>query len=193
MKRNRMNRLNILVLTTLCVTLLAGCGTATEDTPAVSEAISEVVSEVASGEESSEPTTESVPEESTEGTTEEIDLTLYTEENGKNMVDLTNDMTYNELKLIVWEYEYGAKAIVSDGDSYVMENDDDLLFLYYPKKVQSIKDNMDGAIHILVEEEKYCGFNLYAIGKDLEITFTVTYEDGTEEDITIFLTKNFEH
>jgi len=179
-KENRKRSLGVILAVALMSALtLAGCSEK-ENLPVTSDSTSEVV------------TSEPISEEPSEVVPEEIDLTLYTEANGKKATDLSEDMSYNELKVFVWKYECGAKAILSDGDSYVMEDDDDLLYLYYPRGVQNVKANRD-SIEIRKQREKSCGFWLPIKGEDLEVTLTVTYEDGSEENITIYVTKDFEY
>lgn len=196
-KENRpnRNRTSLVLLAAVCMMMavLAGCNETVEESSisSGSEVVSEVVAEPVS-EEVSEPVSEEISEVVSEEVVEELDLSLYTTENGKKVVDLVNDMPYDELKVIVWRKDSGAEAILSDGDSYQLEDADDNLYLYYSNQVQEIKSNTPH-IKLNVRGENVCGFNVFVKGEDLEVSFTVVYEDGTEEDITIYITKDFEH
>ena len=194
MKRNENKKSNrnrsLVVLLVLCAMLavtLIGCKKPAEENPAPSTPTSEVESEVIS-EEVSEPVSEEVVSE--EPVEETMDLTPYTIENGKKVVDLINDMEYNEFKVIVWSKGIGAKTILSNGDSYQIQNADEYLYLYYPNQMQSVQSDMD-YVRIEEEYETDCTFNVYGTGENIEVTFTGTDVEGKEYEITFYLTKDW--
>ena len=178
----------VLALSVMLVGFLVGCGGEAEVTPEpsdTSEEVSETVSEVVS-EEISETTTEEVSEVVSEEPLEAVmDLTPYTINNGKFVVDLVADMDYDELKIIVWDTE-GAKEVLSNGDSYKIEGGDSL-YVYYPQKMTSINPNMD-EIEIYTELDYVCAFLLNTSGENIEVAFTATDIDGKEYEITVYLT-----
>ena len=112
----------VVLLLAMIATTAVGCGkpNAQKDPSDTSEVVSEIVSEEVS-EPVSEEASEVVSEEPVE---EEMDLTPYTEDNGKFPLDLVNDMDYDEFKVIVWRTGEGAKAILSNNDSYQRQEDE---------------------------------------------------------------------
>ncbi len=193
MKRNE-NKSNrnrsLVVLLVLCAMLavtLVGCKkpVAENPVPSTSEVVSEVVSE-----EVSEPVSEEVVSE--EPVEETMDLTPYTTENGKKVVDLVNDMEYNEFKVIVWSKDIGAVTILSNGDSYQIQNADEYLYLYYPNQMQSVQSDMD-YVRIEGDYEIACTFDVYGTGENIEVTFTGTDVDGKEYEITFYITKDWKY
>ena len=199
MKKNENKKTNrnrslvaLLVLCALLAVTLVGCKkpVAEKPSPSTSEVVSEVVSEEVSESTSEELSTEEVASE--EVSEETMDLTLYTEANGKNGMDLINDMDYNEFKVVVWRQGYGAKTILSNGDSYKIEDENDFLYLYYPNQMQSVQVNMD-YVEIITEYEKVCPFRVYGIGENIEVTFTGTDVDGKEYEITFYVTKDWKY
>ena len=188
MKRNE-NKTNrnrslvvLLVLCAMFASVVAGCNKPVAENPVPSTPTSEVESEVVS-EEVSEPVSEEPSEEI-------MDLTPYTTENGKKVVDLVNDMEYDEFKVIVWTSNHGAKAILSDGDSYTLEDEDDFMCLYYPNQMQSVQSNMEYTI-IQSEYDYLCLFDVYRTGESIEVAFTGTDIDGKEYEITFYITKDW--
>lgn len=193
------------MLITLCVLtlltgMITGCGKKPADNAGNNEEVTQVTNEV-----EEQPTVEPTPSEEPEvvepehseeplpseelevvepTTEEELDLSQYV-----NYLDLLNDMNYDELKIIVWSDE-GAHAILSDGDSYQMEKDDRLK-LYYPQENLSVNADKDYVV-ILNEYETDCGFYITISGENLETTFTAVAPDGTEYEITVYLSKDFE-
>ena len=190
MKRNE-NKSNrnrslvvLLVLCAMFASVVAGCNkpVAENPTPSTSEVESEVVSE-----EVSEPVSEEVVSE--EISEETMDLTPYTEDNGKFPLDLVNDMNYNEFKVIVWKTGEGAKTILSNGDSYQIQ-EDEWLWLYYPNQMQNVQSNMD-YVMIDREAERICDFHIYETGESIKVSFTGTDIDGKEYEITFYITKDW--
>ena len=191
-KENKSNRnRSLVVLLVLCAMLsvtLIGCKKPAEENPvpSTSEVVSEVISEEVSEPVSEEPSEEVESEEPVEET---MDLTPYTTENGKKVIDLVNDMEYDEFKVIVWN-DHGAKAILSDGDSYKLESEDEFLCLYYPNQMQSVQSNMEYTI-IQSEYDYLCLFDVYRTGESIKVSFTGTDIDGKEYEITFYITKDW--
>lgn len=192
--RKRMSVVLVVVLLLAMITTTAvGCGK--PNAQKVPSDTSEVVSEVSSISEVSESTSEesSTEEVASEEVSEEtMDLTPYTVSNGKFPLDLVNDMNYNDFKVIVWRNGEGAKTILSNGDSYQMQDSDDFLYLYYPNKMQNVQTNME---YVFVEDEyeRICTFNVYSTGENIEVTFTGTDVDGKEYEITFYVTKDWKY
>lgn len=182
--KNKCGKLFVLLAVSLMMmVLLTGCTKPVEEAssqPVVSEEVSEVVSEEV-GEEISEATSEEV---------EEIDLSLYTTVDIKRPVDLINDMDYEELKIVVWghidEEISGAKAILSDGDSYTIVEDDNL-YLYYAEQNSSVHTDKD-YVYLGNDGETYSFVFLNIEGTNLEVPITAIAPDGTEYSITVYIT-----
>ncbi len=193
--KNRKNRnwRNFAVLTLVCmlVATLVGCKESEAVTPepstseVVSEPISEPVYEEVSEIVSEEPSEEIIFEEPSEET---MDLTPYSISNGKFIVDLVADMDYDEPKIIVWG-EDAAKEILSDGDSYQIEEHDSLC-VYCPEEMTNIEVNTDNIVIYGIEGNR-TGFGLSSYGENMEVIFTITDEDGNEYEITVYLTQKF--
>lgn len=192
MKRNKTEKIvigkNLIVLTLVCMLAgtLVGCkeSEAVTSEPSISEVVSELVSE---------PVSEEVSEEveAEEPSEEVMDLTPYTDSNGKKAVDLIEDMDYDDFKVIVWRKGEGAKTILSYGDSYQIQDEDDLLVLYLPNEMLDVQSNEHGDLSEINGSCKM--FYVIGTGENLEITFTGTDVDGKEYEITIYITKDWKY
>lgn len=179
----------VLVSCMMLMMVFVGCGKEVAEensTTPTSEVVSEVVSEEVS-EPVSEEHSEVVSEEPAEAT--EIDLSQYTEENGKKIVDLANDMNYDEFKIIVWRYGVGAIAILSNGDSYQLQDDDDFLFLYFPEEMSDFKFNEYSVYMPENGGYRTRAIDVIGFGENKEVTLTGTDVNGKEYEITVYITK----
>ncbi len=181
----------ILILSLLTIFTFMGCKSP-EATDIPSEPISEVVSEEVSEVVSEEPLEEVSEPASEEVVEEEMDLTPYTTANGKTIVDLLDDMEYTELKVIIWRNGEGAKAILSSGDSYILEEEDAYLTLYYPNEMQNIEFNVD-YIEKVYEDEISCDIMVYGTGENIKVPITATDVDGNQYEITIYIDKDWKY
>ena len=185
-------RILVALLVAMLSTTVVGCGKpkTEDDSPKTSEVVSELPSTTEASEPvfSEEPSEEVVSEEPSEET---MDLTPYTVSNGKFPLDLVNDMNYNDFKVIVWRSGVGAKTILSDGDSYELQDEDDLLSLYFPNAMTDIQANE--YVDIYGGNESASGFFIIGSGENMEVTFTGTDVDGKEYEITIYVTKDWKY
>lgn len=146
------------------------------ETPEEGSEITETGSEIADSNEAD-------AEESTQYSDGEIDFSQY-----EIYLDLLKDMNYDDLKIIVWNSQKGGQAILSDGDSYEMQKDDNL-YLYYPQENLNVTSN--DIVNIFASYGTDCGFYIYAAGENLEATFNAIAPDSTEYEITVYITKDF--
>ncbi len=180
----------VLVLCMMLMMVFVGCGKEVVEensTPPTSEVVSEVVSEEVSDSASEEHSEEVVSEEPAEAT--EIDLSQYTQENGKKVVDLANDMNYDEFKIIVWRHGVGAIAILSNGDSYQLQDDDDSLFLYFPEEMSDFKFNEYSVYMPAAGGYRTRAIDVIGFGENKEVTIAGTDVNGKEYEITVYITK----
>ncbi len=104
---------------------------------------------------------------------------------------------YDHLRIVVIS-DSKAEAILADGDSIVQEeeNGNYNMFIYVPKKIVSM-EKIGGDEVYLVDSSYPSIAGLFFIeyevtGTDIEAGVNVTYEDGTQESITIYVTKDYE-
>ena len=186
------NRKAALILVLACtLALAAGCGKKMDEvteptTPSTTVTKEETTPEVVEPTESApvetgEPT-ETVSEENTT-----IDLTKY-----DNALDCISDLKQmDELMVIVWNSENGGgQAILKDGDHYTNSMLASFFFNRTPEN-GNIKDvtlecNDDNAE--IRKTKKNYGF-ITVTGEDVEYKATFTYNDGTEETITVYITE----
>ena len=186
--KNRMAALILVLACTLAVA--AGCGKKTDEgteptTPSATVTKEETTPEVVEPTESApvetvEPT-ETVSEENTT-----IDLTKY-----DNAPDCISDLKQmDELMVIVWNDENGGRTILKDGDHYT----NSMLSSFFFNRTNengNIKDTTlecnDNNAEIREIKEFY-GL-ITTVGEDVEYKTTFTYNDGTEETITVYITK----
>ncbi len=192
---NKLNRHSVILVVALLVAMFiataVGCNKPPEeeDSPDTSAVVSEVsstseVSESISEESSSEVVVSEEPAEATE-----IDLSQYTQENGKKVVDLANDMNYDEFKIIVWRHGVGAIAILSNGDSYQLQDDDDSLFLYFPEEMSDFKFNEYSVYMPAAGGYRTRAIDVIGFGENKEVTIAGTDVNGKEYEITVYITK----
>lgn len=114
---------------------------------------------------------------------------------------ITEQATYNTLKVIVTS-GYGGKnetveMTLSDGDSLLMESEkgDYAMYYYSPKKVTHV-EKLERNDEYLIDMSEDGGAVVAAgtitkKGENVPTGIKVTYEDGTEDSITIYVTKNY--
>ena len=187
----------------------------TEETVVETEVTEETVVEEPGGAEETVVETEA-PEEPTEMPTEDgvednpnvidgIDFTefnkQYHEEKEGDYIYVWDVMhqqaKYDNLRIVVIS-DAKAEAILADGDSIVQEEENGSynLFIYRPKKIVSM-EKIGGDEVELIETTYPSIAGMLEIGyevtgTDIEAGVKVTYEDGTQESITIYVTKDYE-
>lgn len=188
------NRKAALILVLACtLALAAGCGKKTDEvteptTPSTTVTKEETTPEVV------EPT-ESVPVETVEPTetvletedVESIDLSQYSK-----AADCINALQiYDTLMIIAWKSDNGGgQTILKDGDHYTNSMLVSFFFNRTPEN-RNIKDVTlecnDNNAEIMKTKKSY-GL-ITVVGEDVEYKVTFTYNDGTEETITVYITE----
>ena len=126
--------------------------------------------------------------------TDGIDFTSF--DNGGDIFSLVDSqMKYDTLKVIVMNSDCKDKAVLSDGGFYKLRGEDGQYCMYYfysPKEVSSVEEIGEfNTFHDMREQNP----KLVAIGtsmksgEKLPIGIKVTYSDGTEDSITIYVTQ----
>lgn len=192
LKSNKMRKLLVLAVLVLTLAMATGCGkkknkTPTPTTPSATVTKEETTPEVTKPTESTpvetvEPT-ETVPE--TEDV-ESIDLSQYS-----NAVDCINALqSYDTLMIIAWN-DNGGQTILKNGDHY----NNSMLSVFYFNRTPSSGNIKDVTLECndnnagIVETKKFYSFST-VIGEDVEYKVTFTYNDGTEETITVYITED---
>ena len=126
--------------------------------------------------------------------TDGIDFTEF--DNGGDIFSvIDNQMKYDTLKVIAMNSDCKAKAVLSDGGSYKLKGEDGqycLLYFYTPKEVSSVEkigefNTFDDMRSV---DPKLVGIATYMkSGEKLPVGIKVTYSDGTEDSITIYVTQ----
>ena len=190
--RNRKTtKVALIAIFILALAITTGCGKNKNTEPATS---STTVTEEETTPEVIEPT-ESTPVETVElaetvpetEDVESMDLSQYS-----NAVDCINALqSYDDLLIIVWNSENGGgQTILKNGDHF---NNSALSSFFFNRTPENgnIKDITlqcnDNNAEIRKTKKSY-GF-ITVIGEDVEYKVTFTYNDGTEETITVYITK----
>ena len=184
------NRKAALILVLACtLAVAAGCGKKTDEvteptTPSTTVTKEETTPEVVEPTESTPvETTETVPE--TEDV-ESIDLSQYS-----NAVDCINALqAYDDLLIIVWNNDNGGQTILKDGDHFETStsSSSSLFFNRTPENVKNAVLECNNNNAKIMESKKGYGL-MTVIGEDVEYKATFTYNDGTEETITVYITE----
>ena len=194
LKSNKMRKLLVLAVLVLTLAMVTGCGkkknkTPTPTTPSATVTKEETTPEVTKPTESTPvetvESTETVPE--TEDV-ESIDLSQYS-----NAVDCVDALqSYDTLMIIVWNNDNGGQTILKNGDHY---NDSMLsscycIFNRTPENgnVKNVTLECNDSNAKIMESKKSYGLMTVA-GEDVEYKVTFTYNDGTEETITVYITE----
>ena len=184
-----MIRKNILII--LCVmlaVLLVGCEKEEEMTSELSA--SEVESEVVS-EEVSEP----ISEEAVENTEPEVEI-INIDTSGIRPPDALLEYVKTLNKTVIVDFDFSEStevSIIPNGAKYTMgENEYDIYSLSIMSTAKDISEFKTNVNYISFEKNPLIDSTwtmyLETVGTDLEVSFTVVYEDGTEEDFTIYVT-----
>lgn len=190
--RNRKaTKVALIAIFILALAITTGCGKNKNTEPATSsttvtkeETTLEVVEPTESTPVETVEPTETVPE--TEDV-ESIDLSQYS-----NAVDCINALqSYDDLLIIVWNSENGGgQTILKNGDHF---NNSALSSFFFNRTPENgnIKDITlqcnDNNAEIRKTKKNY-GF-ITVTGEDVEYKVTFTYNDGTEETITVYITE----
>ena len=191
LKSNKMRKLLVLAVLVLTLAMATGCGkkknkTPTPTTPSATVTKEETTPEVTKPTESTpvetvEPT-ETVPE--TEDV-ESIDLSKYA-----NKDECINTLQSYDLMIVVWNADNGGQTILKNGDHYNNSMSSSLIFNRTPDDT-TIKDVIleckDSNAEIRKTKKSYALMTV--IGEDVEYKVTFTYNDGTEETITVYITR----
>jgi len=129
---------------------------------------------------------------------------------GKSLYAIMYEWDYDEIRIVVagdgdGVTVNGVKAVLKDGDSYEMSLEKarygEVFFMYAPKPVKSISVadgegfiNLDKTVSLNKEAYKVklpCDFSVppKTTGTNVEVSITFKYEDGTDETITVYITK----
>lgn len=188
--RNRKaTKVALIAIFILALAITTGCGKNKNTEPATSsttvtkeETTPEVVEPTQSTPvEIAEPT-ETVPEIED---VDSIDLSQYS-----NAVDCINAFqAYDDLLIIVWD-DNGGQTILKNGDHFDNSACSALFFNRTPEN-DNIKDAIlecnDNNADIMKTKKSYGLISV--IGEDVEYKVTFTYNDGTEETIIVYITK----
>ncbi|MBO4900793.1 MAG: hypothetical protein J5509_10950 [Lachnospiraceae bacterium] len=127
-----------------------------------------------------------------------VDCTAFNQ--GMNILDFVDTVDCDTMRVFV-RTDNGIEAVLSDGDSIEMkEENGQYLFIYYsPKPVTSVERIGDEGYFpdFMIVYRAYMGHTIvndhteYEAGEDITVGAKVVYEDGTEDSITIHLTKNY--
>ena len=133
-----------------------------------------------------------------------VDCTAYNQSQG-TLMDLfafVNEVECDELRVFV-KGNNGIEAVLSDGDTFVMNEGNEYSFVYYaPKKVKSAERVVEGFfpdydnIYMLYPNghgviHDYSDYTKLQKDESKSVEVDVVYDDGTEGSITITLTKNY--
>ena len=91
-------------------------------------------------------------------------------------------------------YPEKGQALLYDGAYYTIEKDM-AMTIKYNNTIEKIVSSSD---YIEINNSEYEGSDewdmwLYATGTDIEVPLTIIYEDGTEETITVYITKDWKY
>ncbi len=180
--------------------LLIGCKEAEGTTPEAtsSEMVSEAESEVISEEVSKDVSEEVVSEEAKEEVNEMPEIV-----DGVQMVyyetyeDMSKELETLEKPAVVAYSFYTpekGQAIMYDGAYYTIEQDFATI-VRCPNTIKKV-NSTEEYVHILdydYEGTHEWAITIYTTGTDIEVPLTITYEDGTEESLTVYITKDWNY
>lgn len=187
----------VLLVIAMIASVAAGCNKpGTENTVSSaptseeeSDVVSAEVSEVAS-EDPSEVVSESECEEPE--IVDGVQMVYY--ETYEELLEYID--TIDETVVVVYSFSHPEKgqAILYDGAHYTIE-DHFAATVKSPETIAKITSTQE-SLSILdydIEGIHEWDIRLYEAGTDIEVPLTITYEDGTEETITVYLTKDWKY
>lgn len=197
MKRNR----SLFLLATLVVILLVtftGCKKEpepvvpqTSEEPVVS---SEEVSETPSSEEVSEPTSEETSEPESEPAPEIVDgVQTVKYDSAEELESFVDSLEGTVIAVYNFFYKDKGQALLYDGAYYNIPEDFTLDIL----SQKGIASAITTAENVSVGKMYIDGYGdkwfilIQTTGTDIEVPVTITYDDGTEENFTIYVTKEW--
>lgn len=186
--RNRKaTKVALIAIFILALAITSGCGKNKNTEPATS---STTVTEEETTPEVVEPT-ESTPAETVELTetvpetenVESIDLSQYS-----NVLECIDEIQHYNLMIIVWD-DNGYQTTLEDGDHFETSTSSSstLFFNKTPENVKNAVLECDDNNAKIMKTKKSYGL-MTVIGEDVEYKVTFTYNDGTEETITVYIT-----
>ena len=193
MKRNE-NKSNrnrsLVVLLVLCAMLavtLVGCKKpATENpAPSTSEVVSEEVSEPVSEPVSEEPSEEVVSEEVSEEAAEEVEVVNFS--NTTELLEYINGFNKTTIAEFNFSQAGSSQSIIPNGSKYTMQLGNMIGVMPF-KEVDIIEANSDNISIMSPMEANIWMVFINETGTDIEVSCTIKYADGTEEDITVYVT-----
>lgn len=151
----------------------------------------------------SEVVSETVSEEVSEEVTSEAESESVEEENGGveyvNFNDKYELMAYLKglKKTIVIDYDFSKgteQAIISNGGKYTLKDDNNMLSVISTNKTITDIEAHNKYFYAQepVTDDGRWSIFIQTTGTDLEVSFTVMYDDGTSQDFTIYVTKGVE-
>lgn len=105
-------------------------------------------------------------------------------------------MNYDSLRILVTTFYNGAVDILSDGNIYRMQEERGgyIFYLYFPKDpVEISKTDIINVEHIEGQYQNHdiYSFTMNGVGENMEVPIYVTYADGTKENLTLYITKDY--
>ena len=187
--RNRKaTKVALIAIFILALAMTTGCGKnkntepATFSTPVTKEETTpEVVEPTESTPVETVEPTETVPEtEDVDG----IDLSQYS-----NVLECISAMQRCDLMIIVWD-DNGYQTTLEDGDHFETStsSSSSLFFNRTPENVKNAVLECNNNNAQIMESKKGYGL-MTVVGEDVEYKATFTYNDGTEETITVYITR----
>ena len=188
--RNRKaTKVALIAIFILALAITTGCGKNKNTEPATS---STTVTKEETTLEVVEPA-ESTPVETVEPTetvletedVDSIDLSKYA-----NKDECINTLQTYDLMIVVWNADNGGQTILKNGDHFNNSMSSSLIFNRTPDD-NTIKDVTleckDSNAEIRKTKKSYALMTV--IGEDVEYKVKFTYKDGTEETITVYITR----
>lgn len=185
---NKMPKLLAVTVLVLSLAMVTGCGKK-DNTPATPSTDVKVETSV-EAESTPEPTqeetvepAETIPETETVeevNLVEEIDCNKY-----MVMSDWIKDADYNVPKITVWSQ--GEAFMLSNGASYELSGNKSIL-VYVPGGVSNVTDFSCNFATLESDDWYVIPTDYLDLGKENEVTCNVTYKDGTQDTITVYIT-----
>lgn len=179
----------VMLLCMMLTVLLVGCGKEAEETSELST--SGIASDVVS-EEVSEPVSDEVISE--EDTEPEVEIvTIDTNGVGPSEALFKYVKTLNKTVIVDYNFsESSDVSIIPNGAKYTINEDEYSIYLNIipaAKEISEIKSDVNYlsfGVHP-INEGAWCVY-IETTGTDIEVAFTVIYDDGTEEDFAFYVT-----